>query len=194
MLEGLSLGSYLLLVGYTGRLFRTGKAVIVGSSQFSVVSSQRATSSRERLEHSSVGSSQLSVLSCQSSLLSGRHHPASGWSILQWAVLSCQFSVVSRHFSAGDIITRAAGAFFSCRLSVVSSQRATSLRGCDFRRAGKHLRSTWQHCGSLVVALEKLSQGRLLGRYFAAKRKRLREVARDLGVHHLAKLGGWPAR
>ncbi len=28
MLEGLSLGSYLLLVDYTGRLFRNGKAVI----------------------------------------------------------------------------------------------------------------------------------------------------------------------
>jgi len=42
--------------------------------------------------------------------------------------------------------------------------------------------------------LEKLSQGRLLGRYFAAKRERLREVARDLGVHHLANLGGCPAR
>jgi len=42
--------------------------------------------------------------------------------------------------------------------------------------------------------LEKLSQGRRLGRYFAAKRERLREVARDLGVHHLANLGGCPAR
>jgi len=39
-----------------------------------------------------------------------------------------------------------------------------------------------------------LSQGRLLVRYFAARRKRLREVARDFGGHHLADLGGCLAR
>ena len=38
--------------------------------------------------------------------------------------------------------------------------------------------------------IEKLSKGRLLGRFFAASRERLREVARGLGVHHLANLGG----
>jgi hypothetical protein len=42
--------------------------------------------------------------------------------------------------------------------------------------------------------IEKLSKGRLLGRFFAASRERLREVARGLGVHHLANLGGCPAR
>jgi hypothetical protein len=42
--------------------------------------------------------------------------------------------------------------------------------------------------------LEKLKSGRLLGRFFAASRERLREVARGLGVHHLANLGGCPAR
>jgi hypothetical protein len=42
--------------------------------------------------------------------------------------------------------------------------------------------------------LEKLSRGRLLGRFFAATRERLREVARSLGVHHLANLGGCAAR
>ena len=42
--------------------------------------------------------------------------------------------------------------------------------------------------------LEKLKAGRLLGRYFAASRGRLREVAARLGVHHLANLGGCPAR
>jgi hypothetical protein len=41
---------------------------------------------------------------------------------------------------------------------------------------------------------EKPSQARLLGRYFTAKRERLREVTRDLDVHHLANLGGCPAR
>src|SRR5580698_3638346 len=42
--------------------------------------------------------------------------------------------------------------------------------------------------------IEKLSKGRLLGRFFAASRDRLPEVARGLGVHHLANLGGCPAR
>ena len=42
--------------------------------------------------------------------------------------------------------------------------------------------------------LEKLSKGRLLGRFFAASRARLREVAAHFRVHHLANLGGCPAR
>jgi hypothetical protein len=42
--------------------------------------------------------------------------------------------------------------------------------------------------------LEKLSRGRLLGRFFAGTRERLREVARVMGVHHLANLNGCPAR
>ena len=91
MLEGLSLGGYLLLVDYSGRLFRTGKAVI---------------------------SAELA-------------------------------NIFDRLGSTAD---------------------------------------SWRS------RLEKLSQGRLLGRYFAAKRERLREVARDLGVHHLANLGRSAAR
>jgi hypothetical protein len=91
MLEGFSLGSYLLLVDYTGRLFREGKATI----------------SRE---------------------LSG-----------------------------------------------------------VFGRLGSSAESWW-------ARVEKLSKGRLLGRFFAASRDRLREVATQLGVHHLANLGGCPAR
>ena len=90
-LEGFSLGSYLLLVDYTGRLFREGKATI----------------SRE---------------------LSG-----------------------------------------------------------VFDRLGSSAESWW-------ARLEKLSKGRLLGRFFAASRERLRDVASQLGVHHLANLGGCPAR
>ncbi len=82
MLEGFSLGSYLLLVDYTGRLFRDGKAVI----------SAELTGIFERL-----GSS------------------------------------------------------------------AESWRG----------------------RLEKLKSGRLLGRFFAASRERLRAVAAHLEVHHL---------
>ena len=91
MLEGFSLGSYLVLVDYTGRLFREGKALI--SAELSGI--------LERL----------------------------GSSIESW-----------------------------------------------------HAR------------LEKLKGGRLLGRFFAASRQRLREVAARLGVHHLANLGGCPAR
>jgi REP element-mobilizing transposase RayT len=91
MLEGFSLGSYLLLVDYTGRLFREGKAAI----------------SRE-------------------------------------------------------------------------------LAGI-FDRLGSSAESWW-------ARLEKLSRGRLLGRFFAASRERLRQVAGRLGVRHLANLSGCPAR
>jgi hypothetical protein len=91
MLEGFSLGSYLLLVDYTGRLFREGKATI----------------SRE---------------------LSG-----------------------------------------------------------IFDRLGSSAESWWGR-------LEKLAQGRLLGRFFASSRARLREVAKRLGVRHVANLSGCPAR
>ncbi len=91
MLEGLSLGSYLLLVEYTGRLFRDGKAVI---------------------------SAQLTGI---------------------------------------------------------------------FERLGSTAETWW-------TRLEKLSKGHLLGRFFAASRARLRDVAARLGVHHLANLAGCPAR
>jgi hypothetical protein len=47
---------------------------------------------------------------------------------------------------------------------------------------------TWQ------ARLEKLKAGRLLGRFFAASRDRLREVSERLKVHHLANLAGCPAR
>jgi len=56
-----------------------------------------------------------------------------------------------------------------------------------FDRLGSSAESWW-------ARLEKLSRGRLLGRFFAASRARLREVATHLGVHHLANLGGCPAR
>ena len=44
---------------------------------------------------------------------------------------------------------------------------------------------------SWQARLEKLKSGRLLGRFFAASRERLREAAVHLRVHHLANLGGW---
>jgi REP element-mobilizing transposase RayT len=91
MLEGFSLGSYLMLVDYTGRLFRDGKAVI------------------------------------------------------------------------------------SAELSSILERLGTSAEA-------------WRE------RLHKLKDGRLLGRFFAASRERLREVAAHLGVHHLANLGGCPTR
>jgi hypothetical protein len=91
MLEGLSLGSYLLLVDYTGRLYRAGKAAI------------------------------------------------------------------------------------SAELSGILDRLGFSAE-------------SWQ------ARLEKLRSGRLLGRFFANTRARLREVAARLGVHHLANLGGCAAR
>jgi hypothetical protein len=41
--------------------------------------------------------------------------------------------------------------------------------------------------------LEGLRQGRLLGRFFASSRQRLREVAEQLGLRRTANLGGCPA-
>jgi hypothetical protein len=54
-------------------------------------------------------------------------------------------------------------------------------------RLGSNAESWW-------CRIEKLSNGRLLGRFFAVNRQRLRDVARRLGVHHLANLGGCVAR
>jgi uncharacterized membrane protein len=54
-------------------------------------------------------------------------------------------------------------------------------------RLGSSAESWW-------ARIEKLSKGRLLGRFFAASRERLREIAARLGVHHLPNLGGCPAR
>ena len=86
MLEGFSLGSYLMLVDYTGRLFRAGKAAI----------------SRE--------------------------------------------------------------------VAVIFERLGTTAE-------------TWQ------ARLEKLSEGRLLGRFLAASRQRFREVAQRLGLRRAVNLG-----
>jgi REP element-mobilizing transposase RayT len=90
MFEGLSLGSYMLLIDYTGRLFRDGKATI------------------------------------------------------------------------SDELT------------------------CIFDRLGGNA-MIWRN------RLETLRKSHLLGRFFAASRDRLREVATRVGVHHLANFGGCPA-
>ena len=42
--------------------------------------------------------------------------------------------------------------------------------------------------------MEKLSGDRLLGRFFASTRARLREMGERLGVRHLVNLTGYPAR
>jgi hypothetical protein len=42
------------------------------------------------------------------------------------------------------------------------------------------------------VRLQKLRTGRLLGRFFAASRERLREVSASLGLRRVPKLGGCP--
>jgi hypothetical protein len=52
----------------------------------------------------------------------------------------------------------------------------------------------WSSAANWQARLEKLSTGRLLGRFFAATRERLREVEQRLGVRHLANLGGCAAR
>jgi hypothetical protein len=41
--------------------------------------------------------------------------------------------------------------------------------------------------------LQKLSRGRLLGRFFAASRQRLRQVAERLHLKRVPNLGGCPA-
>ncbi|MGO9467492.1 MAG: hypothetical protein ACLQIB_28865 [Isosphaeraceae bacterium] len=46
---------------------------------------------------------------------------------------------------------------------------------------------TWQ------ARLQKLSEGRLLGRFFAASQERLREVAERLALRRVANLGGCAA-
>jgi hypothetical protein len=56
-----------------------------------------------------------------------------------------------------------------------------------FERLGSNAEN-WQ------ARLHKLAPSRLLGRFFAASRARLREVAGRLGVHHLANLGGCAER
>jgi hypothetical protein len=84
--------------------------------------------------------------------------------------------------SEGHATQCGSGRLFRAGKAVISAELANI-----FDRLGSTADSWWSR-------LEKLSQGRLLGRYFAAKRERLREVARGLGVHHLANLGGCPAR
>ena len=56
-----------------------------------------------------------------------------------------------------------------------------------FERLGSNAKS-WQ------LRLEKLRTGQLFGRFFAASRARLAEVAQRLGVRRVANLGGCPVQ
>ena len=72
------------------------------------------------------------------------------------------------------------GRLFRDGKAVISAEVAGILE-----RLGSNAESWW-------CRIEKLSNGRLLGRFFAVNRQQLRDVARRLGVHHLANLGGRP--
>jgi len=87
-------------------------------------------------------------------------------------------------FSLGNylLLLEYTGRLFREGEAVVSAELAGTLE-----RLGSNAEN-WQ------ARLEKLAGGRLLGRYFAASRARLKEVAEHLGVHHLANLGGCEVR
>jgi hypothetical protein len=87
-------------------------------------------------------------------------------------------------FSLGNyiLLVEYTGRLFRDGKAVISSELEELLE-----RIGSTPQSWW-------ARIEKLNKGRLLGRFFAASRMRLREVAARLGVHHLANLGGCTAR
>ena len=74
------------------------------------------------------------------------------------------------------------GRLFRNRKAKISAELSGILE-----RIGSNAESWW-------ARIEKLKTGRLLGRFFAASRARLRETAALLRVHHLANLAGCPAR
>ncbi len=87
-------------------------------------------------------------------------------------------------FSLGNylLLVEYTGRLFREGKAVVSAELAGI-----FERLGINAES-WQ------ARLQKLAASRLLGRFFAASRARLREVADRLRVYHLANLGGYVAR
>jgi len=87
-------------------------------------------------------------------------------------------------FSLGNyvLLVEYTGRLFREGKAVISGELAGV-----FERLGSNAEN-WQ------ARLRKLAAGRLLGRFFAASRARLREVAERLGVHHPANLGGCAAR
>ncbi len=91
---------------------------------------------------------------------------------------------MNERFSQGNylLLVEYTGRLFRDGKALISSELAGV-----FERLGSDAEN-WQ------ARLHKLTAGRLLGRFFAASRARLREVALRLGVHHLANLGGCVAR
>jgi hypothetical protein len=87
-------------------------------------------------------------------------------------------------FSLGNylLLVEYTGRLFREGKAAISSELAGILE-----RIGSTSETWW-------ARIEKLTKGRLLGRFFATTRARLRETAARLGVHHLANLGACPAR
>ena len=99
------------------------------------------------------------------------------------------FSVISREgmfvgFSLGSylLLVDYTGRLFREGKTAISADLAGI-----FERLGSNAKS-WQ------LRQEKLRTGQLFGRFFAASRARLAEVAQRLGVRHVANLGGCPAQ
>jgi REP element-mobilizing transposase RayT len=86
-------------------------------------------------------------------------------------------------FSLGNylLVVDYTGRFFRDGKAAISNEVAEVLN-----RLGTSA-ETWQ------ARLGKLSKGRLFGRFFAASRERLREVADRLGLRRVPNLGGCPA-
>jgi len=97
---------------------------------------------------------------------------------------TCAYIEMIEGFSLGNyvLLVEYTGRLFREGKAVISGELAGV-----FERLGSNAEN-WQ------ARLQKLAAGRLLGRFFAASRARLREVAERLGVHHLANLGGCAAR
>ncbi|MEQ1828459.1 MAG: hypothetical protein ABL921_21030 [Pirellula sp.] len=66
---------------------------------------------------------------------------------------------------------------------------ATRRKGRDLVGGGGHICKVGLHARSWGVRMTKLTDGRLLGRFLAASRDRLRQLASRLKVRHLANVG-----
>jgi len=72
-------------------------------------------------------------------------------------------------------------------LRVGRTKRSSGAGGGSFHDRLGTSAETWQ------ARLQKLTEGRLLGRFFAASLERLREVAERLSLRRVANLGGCTA-
>jgi hypothetical protein len=94
------------------------------------------------------------------------------------------FSVIDNHLHVGQL---PAPDDYTVRTSSNGKAAISTELSGIVERLGNDAERWWSR-------IENLSNGRLLGRFFATHRGRLREVARNLRVHHLANLGGCLAR